>query len=109
MRCSRSPISLVSKNDIGSFSSLMKKSLTSEMLMRMEMWSSRRRRNMSVAAFPVTIISSPNRISQMKPMFFSFMPTSTTDCVRNGRTSCSTDPSNKPASTRNICLRYREK
>ena len=63
IRWSRSPMSLVSKNDIGSLSSLMKKSLTRDMLMRMEMWSSSHRRTKSVAVRPVTIISSPRSIA----------------------------------------------
>ena len=49
IRCMRSPMSLVSKNDIGSFSSLMKKSLTSEMLMHMEICSNSHRRMKSMA------------------------------------------------------------
>ncbi len=49
IRCMRSPISLVSKNDMGSFKSLMKKSLTNEMLMRSEICSSSQRRTKSMA------------------------------------------------------------
>ena len=36
MRCNKSPISFVSKNDIGNFNNLIKKSLTNEMFIRME-------------------------------------------------------------------------
>ena len=38
IRCIRSPISLVSKKDMGSFSSLIKKSDTREILIRMLIW-----------------------------------------------------------------------
>ena len=89
---------MVSKNDIGSFNSLMKKSLTSEMLMRMEMCNSSHRRTKSVAVRPTTIISSPNRTSQINPISLCLMPTSTIACVRKGRISCRTHPSNNPNS-----------
>ena len=66
MRCSRSPISFVSKNDIGSFSNLMKKSLTNDILMRIEMCNNSHRRIKSVAVRPIMIINSPSRTSQIK-------------------------------------------
>ena len=97
IRCIRSPISFVSKNDIGSFKSFMKKSLRSEMLMRMDMWSSSHRRMKSVAVRPMTIISSPSRMSHMRFMLLSRMPRSTIACVRNGNISCMTHPANSPS------------
>ena len=86
--CIKSPISFVSKNDIGSFRSLMKKSLTSEMLIRMEMRSKNHRRIKSIAVRLIVSINCPNRISQTNPMSWFLIPTSTMDWVRNGKTSC---------------------
>ena len=82
--CSRSPISLVSKNAIGSLRSFIKKSLTREMLIRIDICKSSQRRMKSVAVLPITIMSSPRRISQIKPMSLCRMPKSTIACVRNG-------------------------
>ena len=96
IRCIRSPISLVSKNDIGNFKSLMKKSLTNEMFMRNEMWSNSQRRIKSMAVRLIVSISCPRSISQIKPMFWFLMPTSTIDCVRKGRMSCNRLPTSKP-------------
>ncbi len=103
IRWRRSPISFVSKNDMGSFKSLMKKSLTSDMLMRMEIWRSSHRRMKSVAVRPMTIISSPRSTSQMNPISSCLIPISTIDCVRKGITTCSRHPNSRP---RNIWMRY---
>lgn len=103
MRCNKSPINFVSKNDIGSFKSFMKKSLTSDMLILIEMCSNSQRRMKSVAVRPVTIISSPSRIIHIKPMSLCLMPRSTMPCVRNGMMSCNTQPSRRP---RNIWKKY---
>ena len=92
IRCIRSPISLVSKNDMGNFKSLIKKSLTNEMFMRNEMWSSSQRRIKSMAVRLMVSISCPRSISHIKPIFWFLMPTSTIDCVRKGRMSCSRLP-----------------
>ena len=59
MRCIRSPINLVSKNDIGSFKSLMKKSLTKEILIRKEICSKSQRRIKSMAVRLTVSISCP--------------------------------------------------
>ena len=95
IRCIRSPISLVSKNDMGSFKSLIKKSLTNEMLIRIDMCNNNHLRIKSVAVRPITIKNSPNNISQMKPILLFLIPISTIDCVRNGRISCKTHPKTK--------------
>lgn len=86
--CSKSPINFVSKKYIGNFSNFIKKSLTRDMLMRIEMWSNSHLRIKSVAVRPMTIISSPRRTSQIKLMSSCFIPTSTIDWVRNGNISC---------------------
>lgn len=96
IRCIRSPISLVSKNDMGNFKSLIKKSLTNEMLMRNEMCSKSQRRIKSMAVRLMVSISCPRSISHIKPIFWFLMPTSTIDCVRKGRMSCSKLPTSKP-------------
>ncbi len=106
MRWSRSPMSLVSKNDIGSLSSLMKKSLTSEMLIRMDMWSKSQRRMKSVAVRPATIISSPKSMSHIRRMSLWAMPLSTIHWVRKGIISCSTQPRSSPAAIWAKYLRY---
>ena len=104
MRCSRSPVSFVSKNGMGSFSSLMKKSLTNEMLMRMEICSNNQRRMKSADVRPMTIISSPNSISQISWMSRCLIPRSTMACVRKGRMSCSRLPTKSPKA---ICTKHR--
>ena len=103
MRCIRSPINLVSKNDIGSFKSLMKKSLIKEMLIRKEICSKSQRRIKSMAVRLTVSISCPKSISQIKPMFWFLMPTSTIDCVRKGRMSCNKLPTSSP---KTICPKY---
>ena len=103
MRCRRSPISFVSKKDIGSFSNFIKKSLTSEMLIRIDIWSKSQRRIKSVAVRPITIISSPRSTSQMNPISLYRMPISTIHCVRKGIISCSTQPIANPSM---ICVKY---
>lgn len=59
IRCSRSPISLVSKKDMGSFSNLMKKSLTSEMFILMLMCSNIHRRMKSTDVRLTVSINCP--------------------------------------------------
>ena len=103
IRCIRSPISFVSKNDIGSFKSLIKKSLTNEMFMRSEICNSSQRRIKSMAVQLTVSISCPKSISQIKPMFWFLMPTSTIDCVRKGRMSCNKLPTSSP---KTICPKY---
>ena len=97
MRCSRSPSNFESKNDIGNFKSLMKKSPTSEILMRIEMCSSKLRRIKQVAVFPIIIINSPKRMSQIKLIFLYRTPKSTINCVRKGIKSWRIEPNNKVA------------
>ena len=92
----RSPISLVSKNDIGSFNNFIKKSLTSEIFMRIEICSKSQRRIKSVAVRPITIISSPSSTSQINPISLCLMPISTIHCVRNGIISCRIQPNKRP-------------
>ena len=96
MRWRRSPVSFVSKNDMGSFRSFMKKSLTSDMFIRMEMCKSSHRRMKSVAVRPMTIMSSPRSTSQMNPMSRWCMPMSTIDCVRKGNMSWRRHPRRSP-------------
>lgn len=93
---SKSPINFVSKKDIGNFKSFMKKSLTSEIFIRIDIWSNSQRRTKSVAVLPVTIINSPNNTSQIKPMSLFFIPISTIDCVRNGRVNWRIAPKTNP-------------
>ena len=97
IRCNKSPMSFVSKNDIGSFSNLMKKSLTNEMFIRMEMWSNSQRRIKSVAVRPITIISSPNSTSHIKPISPFLIPTSTIAWVRKGKINCRMQPNSRPS------------
>lgn len=106
IRCIRSPISLVSKKDIGNFKSLMKKSLTSEILMRSDMWSSSQRRMKSMAVRLTVSINCPKSINHIKPMFWFLIPTSTMDCVRKGRISCSRLPTSKPKTICPKCFPY---
>lgn len=96
MRCIKSPMSLVSRNDIGSFRSLIKKSLINEMLIRSEMCSSSHRRIKSMAVRLMVSINCPKSISHIKPIFWLLIPTSTMACVRKGRISCNRLPTNKP-------------
>lgn len=103
IRCIKSPISLVSKKDMGKRKSLMKKSLTNEMLMRSEICSSSQRRIKSIAVRLTVSINCPKRINQIKPMFWFLMPTSTIDWVRKGRISCNKLPTSKP---KTICPKY---
>ena len=98
--CMRSPIIFVSKNDIGNLSNLMKKSLTSEMFIRIEICNSNQRRIKSIAVRLKVSISCPRSINQIKPMSWFLMPTSTIDWVRKGRMSCSRLPTSRP---RTIC------
>ncbi len=75
---------------------LMKKSLTSEMLIRSKMCDSSQRRIKSMAVRLTVSISCPSSISHIKPMFWFLMPTSTMDCVRKGRISCNKLPTSSP-------------
>ena len=77
MRCMRSPISLVSKNAMGSFSNFAKKSLTSEMFIFMDTLNRILLRINPAAARPSTIINSPNRMSHTSPMSLFLIPLST--------------------------------
>lgn len=104
--CIRSPISLVSKNDIGSLSSFMKKSLTSDMFTLILMCSSSQRRMKSSAVRLTVSMSCPSSTSHTNPMSWFFMPTSTIACVRNGSTSCSRQPRASPTAICPKCLRY---
>ena len=102
--CIKSPMSFVSKKDIGNFNSLMKKSLTNDMLMRSDMWSNSHLRIKSIAVLLIVSINCPNSISQTNPMFWFLIPTSTMDWVRNGKTSCKRQPTNSP--NNNIMYKY---
>ncbi len=109
MRCNKSPINFVSKKDMGSFSNFIKKSLTKDILIRMDIWRSNHLRIKSVAVFPMTIISSPNRINQMKWISLCFIPISTTDWVKKGRISCKRQPNISPNKIWIKCFLYRVK
>ena len=95
-RCSKSPNSLDSKKDIGNFISLIKKSLTRLMLIRMDMCSNSHLRMKSVAVRPATIIISPTSISHISPMSCRLIPLSTMNCVRKGIASCNRQPRARP-------------
>lgn len=97
MRCKRSPISLVSKNFIGSFINLMKKSDMSEILIRVEMCRSILERIKSMAVRLKRSIVSANSTNHTKPMSFPPIPVSTIACVKKGKISCRSEPSNKPS------------
>ena len=101
--CIKSPMSFVSKKDIGNFNSLMKKSLTNEMLIRKEIWSNNHLRIKSITVRLMVSINCPNSISQTKPMSWFLIPTSTMDWVRNGKTSYKRLPTTKP---KMICPKY---
>ena len=103
IRWSKSPINFVSKNDMGSLSNLIKKSLTNEMFIRMEICNKSHRRIKSVAVRPITTINSPSKISHIKPILLFAIPKSTIPCVRNGIISWRTQPRSKP---RNIWKKY---
>ena len=62
MRCIKSPTSFVSKNAIGSFISLIRKSESSEMFTRVEICSNIHRRMKSTDARLATSISCPKSI-----------------------------------------------
>ena len=96
-------MSFVSKKDIGNFKSLMKKSLTKEILMRREICSNSHLRIKSIAVRLMVNINSPNKISQTKPMSWFLMPISTIDWVRNGKISCKRLPTTNP---KMICPKY---
>ena len=97
IRCNKSPISFVSKNDIGNFNNLIKKSLNNEMFIRIEILSNSHRRIKSVAVRPVTIISSPNRTSHINPISLYFIPISTIAWVKKGIINCRRHPSKRPS------------
>ena len=96
-------MSFVSKKDIGSFNSLMKKSLTKEMLIRKDICNNSHLRIKSIAVRLMVSINCPNSISQTKPMSWFLIPISTMDWVRNGKTSCKRLPTIKP---KMICPKY---
>ena len=96
MRCKRSPISLVSKNFIGSFINLIKKSEISEMLIRVEICKSILERMKSMAVRLNSNIICANNTSHTKPMSFPPIPVSTIAWVRKGKTSCKSEPSSNP-------------
>ncbi len=96
IRCKRSPISLVSKNFIGSFINLMKKSEMSEMLIRVEICRSIFERIKSIAVRLKSSIICAIRTSQIKLMSLPPIPVSTIACVKNGKTSCKSEPNNNP-------------
>ena len=104
--CIKSPMSFVSKKDIGNFKSLMKKSLTKEMLIRRDICSNSHLRIKSIAVRLIVSINCPNRISQTNPMFWFLIPTSTIDWVRKGRTSCKRLTTINPNMTCPKYLRY---
>ena len=97
MRCNRSPNSLVSKNFIGSFINLMKKSEISEILIRVDMCRSILERIKSIAVLLKRSIISANNTNPTKSMSFPPIPVSTMACVRKGKTSCRSEPSNRPS------------
>lgn len=99
IRCIKSPINFVSKNDIGSFKSLIKKSLTNEMLMRIEIWRSNQRRIKSIAVWLIVKTNCPKSINHINPMFWFLIPTSTIACVRKGKINCNKLPTSNPKTT----------
>ena len=61
------------------------------------------RRAKSIAVRLMVSINWPKSMSQMNPMSWFLIPTSTMDWVRNGRTSCKRLPTIKP---KIICPKY---
>ena len=85
MRCKRSPISL------------MKKSEMSEMLIRVEMCRSIFERIKSMAVRLKRSVISASSTNHTNPISFPPIPVSTMAWVRNGKMSCSSEPSNNPS------------
>ena len=106
IRCNKSPITLLSKNDMGNFSNFIKKSLISDILTLIDIWSNSHLRIKSVAVRPQTIISSPKRINQIKLISLRLMPISTIDWVMNGMMSCNIQPNIRPAIIWSKCFLY---
>ncbi len=82
----------------------MKKSDMSEMLIRVEMCRSILERINSMAVRLKRSIISASSTSHTNPMSFPPIPVSTMACVRNGKMSCSSEPSNRP---RMSCVKKR--
>ena len=103
-RCSISPLFRISKKDIGSRISLMKKLFSSDRFMRIERCSSSQPRTNSVAVRPTIIVSSPSSISHISLNDEFLMPASTMACVRNGINSCIRQATDSP---KRIWIKYR--
>ena len=96
IRCNKSPINLVSKNDIGNFRSLTKKSLTIEIFIRILICSKSHLRIKSIIVRLNVRTIWPKRISQIKLTSLWVIPISTIDCVKNGKISCNMQPISSP-------------
>lgn len=99
MRCSRSPVCLVSKKGMGRLSSLAKKSDSMLRLTLMLTCVSSQRRTKSRAVALNVSMSWPASTSHTKPMSRRAMPLSTTAWVSRGSSSCMALPMANPAST----------
>ncbi len=89
IRCMISPVILTSKNDIGRFISLMKKSEISEIFILAERWRSIQLLMSSSPVFPTNKNNWAKRIKYTKWIFWFCIPISTMLCVRKGKISCS--------------------
>lgn len=97
IRCNRSPINFVSKNLIGNFINLIKKSERSEILIRVEICKSIFERMKSIAMRLKSNTISAIRISQTKLISLPPIPISTIAWVRNGKINCSREPRINPS------------
>ena len=102
MRCNMSPTLRVSKKSSGSLISLHRKSDMSDMLMRAVTWSMIQPLTKSTAVCDAVSTSCAISMSTMNRRLRPLMPVSTSDCVRNGKISCSTLASTIPAASRPI-------
>ena len=64
------------------------------------------RRAKSIAVRLMVSINWPKRMSQMNPISWFLIPTSTMDWVRNGSTSCRALPASSPKTIKEKVLRY---
>ena len=72
----------------------------------MEMRSRNHRRAKSIAVRLIVSINWPKSMSQMNPISWFLIPTSTMDWVRKGNTSCRALPASSPKTIQENALRY---
>ena len=74
----------------------IKKSLTREMFIRIEICSNNLRRIKPIVVRHIVSINCPNSINHIKPIFLFLMPISTMAWVRNGNINCNKQPTSNP-------------